>query len=253
MPLVGPRGISRAMSDADLSTPTSGKIGVAIVVVLLHVAVVLALVRAFAPDFTAQVTRTVVSAFTVEVSTPPPSPEPPAKQPAPEAAGAEGAAGKKAKPKEAAAPKPKLVVAERQAPPVAGKGDANAAGARDAGAGTGAGEKGAGLGAGGSGEGTGGGARKLEKIAGEINSSRDFPRKTRALREGQSVTVQMTVGADGRASNCRVIAASADPEADAIVCRLAEQRFRFRPKLDSAGNPVVAQYQWRQRWWDPRD
>jgi periplasmic protein TonB len=45
-----------------------------------------------------------------------------------------------------------------------------------------------------------------------------------------------------------VIRPSPDPEADAIVCRLAEQRFRFRPATDAAGNPVPATYGWRQEW-----
>ena len=62
------------------------------------------------------------------------------------------------------------------------------------------------------------------------------------------MTVYMTVGADGRASNCRVVRPSPDREADAIVCRLAEQRFRFRPATDSQGDPVPATYGWRQRW-----
>jgi protein TonB len=33
-----------------------------------------------------------------------------------------------------------------------------------------------------------------------------------------------------------------------ITCRLAEERFRFRPSLDNQGNPVEAMYGWRQRW-----
>ena len=41
---------------------------------------------------------------------------------------------------------------------------------------------------------------------------------------------------------------SPDPEADAITCRLATERFVFRPRLDDAGNPAVGIFRWRQRW-----
>lgn len=108
---------------------------------------------------------------------------------------------------------------------------------------------GPGSGRGGAGQG-GVAVTKPVKIAGEINSASDFPVPAggRKARFGTSVTVYMIVGTDGRASDCRVVRPSPDPDADAIVCRLAEQRFRFRPATDSEGNPVPATYGWRQEW-----
>ncbi len=48
-----------------------------VLIVLLHIAALYGLARAFAPDFTQQVERTVVSAFTVTITAPPePKPEP---------------------------------------------------------------------------------------------------------------------------------------------------------------------------------
>ena len=41
---------------------------------------------------------------------------------------------------------------------------------------------------------------------------------------------------------------SPDPQADAITCRLATERFVFRPRLDDDGKPVAGIYRWRQRW-----
>ncbi len=58
----------------------------------------------------------------------------------------------------------------------------------------------------------------------------------------------MTVGVDGRARDCRVVRPSPDAQADAIVCRLALERFVFRPAIDTQGNPVPATYGWRQDW-----
>lgn len=93
----------------------------------------------------------------------------------------------------------------------------------------------------------------MEKIAGDISSTRDYPKAGRAQRSGDYVIIRMTVGIDGRASNCRVSRASQDPQADAITCHLAEQRFRFRPRTNANGEVIPGEYQWRQRWWDPRD
>jgi len=227
------------------------RLGVIVVVALLHVAVLFALVRAFAPDFTAKVTRTIVSTFDVTVVTPPtPAPPPPK---APEPAGREGLEGKKAKPKEVKAPEPKVAISKVTAPKVASTGNASTAGARESGAGTGAGAAGSGSGAGGSGSGTGGGAAaKAVKIAGEINSAKDYPRESRDLRIDDYVIVALTVGADGRVKGCRVHRASKDAQADQITCRLATERFRFKPATDAGGNPVQSTYGWQQRWFYPK-
>lgn len=241
------------MTRADLSTPRGLRLGVAVLVALLHLAAVLALIRAFAPEFTSRVADEVIAAFTVTVTSPPPPPPAPSAEPrAPDNAGADGKAGRKAIPRETIAPKPKVILATQAAPPVAGKGTADSAGARDAGAGTGAGAQGNGSGSGASGSGQGGGgAGKAVKIAGEINSARDYPKKTRDLRLGDHVIVALTVGTDGRVKNCRVHRASRDAEADRITCALATSRFRFRPATDAAGNPVESVYGWQQRWFAP--
>ncbi len=237
---------------ADFSSPRRTRTLVIAVVALIHVAAIFGLIRAFAPGFSAQVAETVVATFTVTVSTPPPKPPPPpAKQP--DKAGAAAEIGKKAVPKPVSVPKPKIVIATRSAPPVAGTGAANSAGARDQGQGTGAGGQGNGTGSGQGGNGQGGGglAAKAVKIAGDINSARDYPRDTRDLRIGDSVTVVLTVGVDGKVKTCRVHRASRDPQADQITCRLAMDRFRFRPATDSAGNPTESTFGWQQRWFYP--
>lgn len=242
------------MTRADLSSPRSTRLLVALVVGLLHVALVLALVRAFAPEFTAQVAEQVVGALTVTVTTPPPKP-PPAPKPVPQAAeraGAAAAAGKRAVPQAVAAPSPRIVLATQAAAPVAGPGSDNGAGARDAGRGTGAGGQGNGTGSGNAGNGQGGGGgSKAVKIAGDINSARDYPAATRELRLGDYVIVALTIGTDGRVKDCRVHRPSRDPQSDEVTCRLANERFRFRPATDSAGNPVESIYGWQQRWFEP--
>jgi protein TonB len=238
------------VTQADITSPRRTRIGVALAVALIHILAIVGLIRAFAPDFPERVAKQVGEVLTVTVMTPSPTPTP---EPSPkdtERAGAAGETGKKAVPKEVSAPKPKIVIAEKPAPPVSSTGQADTSGARDTGQGTGAGGQGSGTGSGtgGQGQGAGGGA-PLQKIAGEINSARDFPRETRDLRDGSHVIVALTVGTDGRVKGCRIVSPSRDPEADRITCRLAMERFRFRPATDAAGNPVTSIYGWRQEWW----
>ena len=233
------------------------RIGIALLVILLHVAAVIGLVRAFAPDFSKAVVQGVTSAFDVTITAPSPQPSPtPARTAAP-AEREEGAAappGKRATPDAVAAPRPRIVVRPKSAPPVASTGSALSAGSAEQGAGTGAGGEGQGTGAGGNGVGPGGGgAAKPVKIAGDINSSRDYPKKTRELRRGDHVVIVLTIGTDGRPRACRVHRPSRDPDADRITCRLATQRFRFRPALDFRGEPVESDYGWQQRWFAPQE
>ena len=109
----------------------------------------------------------------------------------------------------------------------------------------GEGREGTGLGAG-AGHGTGTGPVLL---TGGIRVA-DYPVGSRALRLGHAVLITFTVGTDGRVHDCQVREASPDAEADAITCRLAEQRFRFRPATDDAGNTVTSIYGWRQKWFN---
>lgn len=218
--------------------------GTLVLIVLLHLAAIAGLARALAPDFTSTAIERAASLVSVTITAPPePAPEPSAEPDA----GAAGEEGRQAKPREVAAPEAPLP-RPNPVPRSPSTGAANASGAREEGAGTGAGGEGQGAGSGNAGSGSSSGARPLEKIAGDINNSRDYPRAGREARRGQDVVIELTIGIDGRVSACRVTDPSPDPEADAITCRLATQRFVFRPRLDARGEPVVGIYRWRQRW-----
>ncbi|WP_374530130.1 TonB family protein [Novosphingobium sp.] len=231
--------------DQLLRTPRRTRLAAFVGAALLQIVVVFGLVRAFAPQFAEQAMKAVVSTFSVTVTTPPPQPEP-AKEI--DAAGAAGEAGRKAVARAENAPPPKVPIAAKPAPRAARTGDANSSGAKDVGEGTGAAGAGLGTGNGNDGNGQGGGlTRKAEKISGTI-AEKDYNKANRALRLGNSVTIAITVGADGKPTGCRVVRRSPDPEADALTCRLAVERFRFRPATDTQGNPVASVYGWQQRW-----
>jgi len=236
---------------ADLRPKRSTRLWTIVAVALLHVVAILGLIRAFAPDFTEAVVDRAIATFTVTVTAPAPTPTAtPSPEPSPlPDEGAAGEEGRKATPREVTAPKPKVPLPVAPAPRASSTGVQDSSGAREQGEGTGAGGVGAGTGSGRGGAGGGGiPVRKLEKIAGDINSARDYPKKTRDLRIGHSVTILLGVGTDGRVTDCRVTTPSPDAEADAITCRLATERFRFRPAADANGNPIAGKYAWRQRW-----
>lgn len=212
-------------------------------VALLHVVAIGLLVRAFGVETVVSAVRS-VTAFAIPLPPPPPPPPPPEPRKTEPAAAAPAAP--RSRPKAIVAPEPKVVVPRKAipAPPVAGSGNAVASGASSAGSGSGAG---------GNGTASGGGAAaaiasKAVKVAGDIVSARDYPRGGREAREGASVVIALTVGTDGRVTGCSVMRPSPDPQADAITCRLATRRFRFRPALDANGRPIESTYGWRQSW-----
>ncbi len=221
-----------------------------VLIVLLHVAALYGLARAFAPDLTASVERSVVSTFSVTI-TAPPDPPPPENEPEPDE-GAQGDPGRQAVPKPVTAPTPKVPIKQdRPQPRASSTGTAVNSGARETGDGTGAAGSGLGTGSGNRGGGQGGIAvSKPVHISGSINNARDYPipEGGRKARRGTEVIVKVTVGTDGRARNCSVYRASPDPEADLITCQLVEGRLGFRPAQDANGNPVAAPFYWRQRW-----
>lgn len=189
-------------------------------------------------------------AYNVPLS-PPASPQPTASPSGDEAAGRAAPEAARARPREVSAPK-SIPIKARPAPPVAATGNENRSGAGQTGSGTGGGGEGSGTGSGGSGDGSGaGGARKAEKIAGDIRSERDYPKEGRGDRLGRSVVIAVTVGTDGRPQTCRIARPSGNSEADRITCRLAMERFRFRPATDRNGQPVESVYGWEQRWFTP--
>ena len=234
--------------DLDLSAPRRTKLGVALLVIGLHVLLAIALVRAFTPDFAAKVVDTVMATFSVTVTTPP-MPDPVAPPKAPEPAGKSGNKGKQAVPRAAVALPTKLPITKAPAPKASSTGSADTSGAGTKGSGTGASGPGGGTGSGNGGNGQGGGAvTKAVKTAGEINSARDYPIATRDLRINDFVIVAITVGADGRPSGCRVSRPSKDAQANSITCQLALKRFRFKPATDASGKPVASVYGWKQSW-----
>ena len=231
---------------------TPRRIAILVVVAFIHVAAVFGLLRAFDVDIVPDSVESII-AFAVPAETPepdpPPPPPPPPQQQTSEPEGASGAPAPKAKPKEITAPPARIPPPEpRPAPRASSDGTENRSGAVSAGAGTGGGGPGNGTGSGGSGSGMGGVIATRPSVrSGNLNTASDFsvPPGGRESRVGNSVTVQFTVGVDGRARNCSVLRSSVDAQTAAEACPLVIRKIRFNPATDRAGNPVEAVYGYR--------
>lgn len=76
----------------------------------------------------------------------------------------------------------------------------------------------------------------------------DYP--SRALREERTGTTgfRVTVGTDGRVADCQITSSSGHPDLDQATCANVTRRARFKPAVDSSGNPVQDTYSNRVRW-----
>ncbi|HSM54491.1 MAG TPA: hypothetical protein VK839_09965 [Erythrobacter sp.] len=220
--------------------------GLIALIVVLHIVALYGLTRAFAPQVTATIERSVVEAFTVTITAPPDEP------PEVPDEGMAGDAGKQAVPQPVTAPTPRVTPKpDRQLPRASSTGDAATSGARDSGEGTGA--RGIGEGTGSGDEGSGQGSSMATgpvKIAGTINSARDYsvPEGGREMRFGTSVRIALLVGTDGLPKRCRVFRSSGLPDTDSRTCELAMARFRFEPARNARGQKIEAEFGWEQRF-----
>jgi protein TonB len=84
-------------------------------------------------------------------------------------------------------------------------------------------------------------------------TANDYP--SRALREEREGTTgfRVTVGPDGRVTECQITSPSGSPDLDQTACDKIRQRARFTPATDGDGNPTTGSYSNRVRWVIPKD
>lgn len=184
-----------------------------------------------------------------------PPPAPSAEQPkAPDPDGAAAPPNRRANPTPVVAPRPRIVIPQppERAAEVAGTGSATESGAAPTpGPGTGAGGAGSGRGAGDGGNGTGGGggAVRARHTRGGIGY-RDWPDGLPRADAPVRVEVRFWVEVDGRCTGCEIQRSSGIAALDQRTCALVQQRFRYQPARNVAGQPIRSEVAWRQDWWN---
>lgn len=242
------------MYSATLDTKHRG--GAIVAVVLVHIALLIAILNASGQIDVVQDAQRTLDVFDVAPVEPTPPP-PPAERESQKPKEKEGASAPKniqSKATPVVAPKPTIEV---PAPPTVvasetpAQGNQSTQGASDVrGPGTGAGGTGVGTGSGGSGTGSGGGGigqGTRPRLVSRSLSERDYPSNLRRIwPSGARVLVMFDVQLNGRATGCRVYTSSGVPEIDQATCRLVESKLRFAPARDTSGRPRVDKYAYMQ-------
>lgn len=80
----------------------------------------------------------------------------------------------------------------------------------------------------------------------------DYP--ARALREERAGTTRfrVTIGPDGRVTNCEITGSSGHADLDEATCKNVTRRARFKPAVDAEGNAISDTYSNAVRWEIPK-
>lgn len=84
-------------------------------------------------------------------------------------------------------------------------------------------------------------------------TTNDYP--SRALREEREGTTgfRVSVGPDGRVTDCQVTSSSGHSDLDQATCSNVTRRARFNPAKDGEGHPTSGSFSSRVRWVIPKD
>ena len=83
-------------------------------------------------------------------------------------------------------------------------------------------------------------------------TTNDYP--SRALREERQGTTgfSVSIGTDGRVTDCRITRSSGHPDLDETTCKMVSRRARFKPATDGDGNPTTGSWASSVRWEIPK-
>jgi periplasmic protein TonB len=90
-------------------------------------------------------------------------------------------------------------------------------------------------------------ARARANLASYVSNS-DYPAAALRNEEQGTTGFRLTVGPDGRVTNCTVTSSSGSSSLDATTCRLMRARARFTPARDNTGASTTDTHNGRIRW-----
>ncbi|MFT3977584.1 MAG: energy transducer TonB [Sphingomonas bacterium] len=80
-----------------------------------------------------------------------------------------------------------------------------------------------------------------------FNSDNYPPSALRAGEQGR-VVASLTIGTDGRVSDCEVTTSSGSAALDQATCRIAKSRVRYTPAKDENGQPIASRASLPVKW-----
>jgi periplasmic protein TonB len=81
----------------------------------------------------------------------------------------------------------------------------------------------------------------------------DYPSRDLQQEHQGSVSVRLTIGTNGRVTDCSVTGSSGFPGLDSATCSKIKSRAKFKPATDSEGNPTTGSYSKSVRWVVPKE
>jgi protein TonB len=91
-------------------------------------------------------------------------------------------------------------------------------------------------------------ARARANLASYVSDD-DYPASAMRNDEEGTTGFRLTVGTDGRVTNCAITSSSGSTALDNATCRIMRSRARFTPAHDSSGQPttdtVTSRITWR--------
>lgn len=91
-------------------------------------------------------------------------------------------------------------------------------------------------------------AAGLKGNPGQYFSADNYPPEAQRAGAQGRVVARLTVGTDGRVSDCSVTTSSGNDALDQQTCRVAKRSVRFTPARDDSGNPITSTYTLPVRW-----
>ncbi len=79
-------------------------------------------------------------------------------------------------------------------------------------------------------------------------SDDDYPQSAIRSEEQGTTAVRLSIGPDGRVSDCSVTQSSGSTALDSTTCSIFRRRARFTPAKDQSGNPISDTFSQRVKW-----
>lgn len=76
----------------------------------------------------------------------------------------------------------------------------------------------------------------------------NYPADAVAAEASGRVVANLTVGTNGRVTDCQIVTSSGNASLDRTTCAISKRSVKFSPAKDESGNPITSTYRLPVRW-----